>query len=512
MAPFFARSEYQIGRGEVPESQVEAPVFVALIVFCMVVLLLVHFILGNPAITLAAAISMLVFSVTVLRVDFGVYFLVLAMLLSPEISGGLVGTKSHELNLRYDDVLIFTIFLGVMVRLAWEGRPQIWRPNPINIGIVLYYFICVVSTLRAIQRNLPYFDIPTSLFVMGKMLEFYLIFFLVGNAISNQKQIRRQIALLFLVMIVVAGYAMYMVGKIDRVGAPFEQGGAEPNTLGGYLTLVMSVAGGLYVNAPSLRKRVVFLLLIATAFTPFLFTLSRASYLALTTSMILLGILGKSRLILGAVIVGLIISPYVMPEEVKQRVNYTFQQGSGVPVTVAGKETNLQVDKSTYERIYVWKKAWFNLKVWPFLGGGVAWGTVMDSQYARVIIETGLLGLAAFLFMQYRIIKTVREASRWSRDWFSRGVALGTLCGMLALIVHSLGTISFLIVRIMEPFWFLVALCVVIRDIAINEYRQSKRTAQQAVPDSFPKAAAARERFAPAYAVVSRPKPPFTAA
>lgn len=510
MAPYFASSEYSIGRGEIPESRVEAPVFVGLIIFCSLLLVVIHFLLQNPAITLASAVSMLVFSFTVVRVEFGVYFLILAMLLSPEISGGLVGKKSHELNLRYDDVLILTIFFGVMVRLAWEGRAQIWRPNPINIAIVLYYFICIVSTLRAIQRNLPYFDIPTSIFVMAKMLEFYLIFFLVGNAITDQKQIRKQIALFFGVMLVVAAYAMYQVGKVDRVGAPFEQGGTEPNTLGGYLTLVMTIAGGIYTQAPSLRKRIVYLALIGAAFLPFLYTLSRASYLALITAMLLLGFFGKSRLLIAAVILAVIISPFVMPEAVQERVNYTFQKGSGVPIVVKGDETVVQVDKSTYERIYVWKKAFFNLKVWPFFGGGVAWGTVMDSQYARVIIETGLLGLAAFLFMQFRIIKTAREASRWSRDWFCRGVALGTFCGTVALIVHSLGTISFLIVRIMEPFWFLVALCVVIRDNAIQEYLKTKEAARAtSVPPNRPSQTKA---FTPVYAPAVKQKPSHPAA
>jgi hypothetical protein len=47
----------------------------------------------------------------------------------------------------------------------------------------------------------------------------------------------------------------------------------------------------------------------------------------------------------------------------------------------------------------------------------------------------------------------------------------------MGLIVHSFGTISFLIVRIMEPYWFLMALVVVSRQIALLDHAQRAREA-----------------------------------
>ena len=88
-----------------------------------------------------------------------------------------------------------------------------------------------------------------------------------------------------------------------------------------------------------------------------------------------------------------------------------------------------------------------------------------------MIIETGIFGILAFAFMLFRIVRTSREAYRWSRDWVCKGLALGVTATSIGLIVHSLGTISFLIVRIMEPFWFLLALTVVSRDIALADYQ-----------------------------------------
>lgn len=473
----FWRSSEGIGRGETAESRVEVPFFAGFMLFCAVALLVVHTYIGNSGITLALAISMFVFGVTVVRVDFGVAILVFSMLLSPEIDFGTEFSGRHELNVRYDDLLIIVIFLGVLVKLAFEGRAQFWRPSPINAGIIAYYLICIISTLLALRANLPAWDKRTAFFVMLKMLEFYMIFFLVGNAVRTMGDLRRQLTLFFLVAAIVCGFCLMTMGKVERVGTPFEAQGSEPNTLGGYLMLVMCAATGIFTQAAKTKQRLLFLLIVGVAFLPFLYTLSRASYIALLVAMTVLGLLGRKWYILAAVVLTLALSPFVMPPDVKDRVNYTFQRGSGEPIKIAGKELGIQVDKSTHERVYVWQKVWYLLHIAPWFGGGVAWETVLDSQYARVIMETGLFGLAAFLFLQYRLIRTGRETYRWSPDWVGRGLALGMAAATIGLITHSLGTISFLIVRIMEPYWFLMALTVTARLSALDYH--SRRIQEQ---------------------------------
>ncbi|MFA6241034.1 MAG: hypothetical protein WC655_08900, partial [Candidatus Hydrogenedentales bacterium] len=75
------------------------------------------------------------------------------------------------------------------------------------------------------------------------------------------------------------------------------------------------------------------------------------------------------------------------------------------------------------------------------------------------------------------ILKTTREGFLWSGSWLGKALGLGTFTATIALIVHSFGTISFLIVRIMEPYWFLVSLAIVARHLAIEEHAQRKKAA-----------------------------------
>ncbi len=485
------RSERGIGRGEAPESQLEAPFLVGAMLLFGLALFVQHQIFHNTNATVALALSGAVFGITMMRVAFGVYVLMIAMLLSPEIEMGDVASGERAFTIRYDDLLIMVIFFGVMLKLAYDGRFSLWQPSPINIAILLYFGLCIVSTLLALDRNLGAWDRRSAFFVMMKMLQYYMVFWLVGQAVTTRIQVRRQLAVYFIVAAIVSVYGIYSIGTTPRVSAPFETGGTEPNTLGGYLVVAMCVALALSTQAPTLARRYFFLGLFALFGFPMLYTLSRASYLAIIMGVLAIGVMGRKFLLLGALVAVLAVSPLIMPQDVIDRVAYTFQPEHGQEV-IGG----VMVDKSTGERFLIWEKVRFILTLAPIytlFGGGLSWESVRDSQYARVILETGLLGLFAFIFLQWRILKTQREAYRWTEDWVGRGLAMGMFASTLALMVHSMGTISFLIVRIMMPFWVLTAMCVYVRNDAIAMHwarakaRRLAKLASAPAPTDAPK-------------------------
>src|SRR3989442_301695 len=91
-----------------------------------------------------------------------------------------------------------------------------------------------------------------------------------------------------------------------------------------------------------------------------------------------------------------------------------------------------------------------------------------------------ILGAIGFLAPRKPILMTmvllgILSAPRWAphavkdrtSEQFSRGIALGLLLGFLALLVHAVGSNTFLIVRIMEPFWLFAAL--VVRGLLISQ-------------------------------------------
>ena len=89
----------------------------------------------------------------------------------------------------------------------------------------------------------------------------------------------------------------------------------------------------------------------------------------------------------------------------------------------------------------------------------------MDSQYIRVITETGLLGLASFFFLMITLFMRSYSAFKESSETFDKGISMGFIAGFIGLLVHSIGANTFIIVRIMEPFWFMTAIVISFREL-----------------------------------------------
>jgi O-antigen ligase len=111
------------------------------------------------------------------------------------------------------------------------------------------------------------------------------------------------------------------------------------------------------------------------------------------------------------------------------------------------------------------------------LGYGVTGYSFLDAQYPRVLAESGLVGFAAFVALLVAIYRNaIKTRRQYADDPFYLGVSTGFLAGFFALLVHALGANTFIIVRIMEPFWFLTAIVIMIPQI---EPLQSPDTSNQ---------------------------------
>jgi O-antigen ligase len=119
-------------------------------------------------------------------------------------------------------------------------------------------------------------------------------------------------------------------------------------------------------------------------------------------------------------------------------------------------------DTSTSERLRGWQNV---LKDWvqhPFWGFGVTGYQFVDAQYFRVLAETGLMGLILFLILLSTIFRQAYASFKIATNPFDHGLCMGFLGGYIALIFHAIGSNTFIIVRIMEPFWFVLAMVVML--------------------------------------------------
>ena len=125
----------------------------------------------------------------------------------------------------------------------------------------------------------------------------------------------------------------------------------------------------------------------------------------------------------------------------------------------------VRLDTSLSARIRSWRSAAKDWVEHPILGYGVAGYQFVDAQYVRVMTETGLLGFLTFALLIATIFRLVYHVFKEVVDPFFRGLAMGYLAGFIGLLCHGIGANTFIIVRIMEPFWFVTAMVVMIPEI-----------------------------------------------
>ena len=117
----------------------------------------------------------------------------------------------------------------------------------------------------------------------------------------------------------------------------------------------------------------------------------------------------------------------------------------------------------------------------PVFGYGNNGMAFLDAQYLKTLVETGILGITALGFLLYAILRETRKIYKSTEDKFYKGISMGFFAGTIAMMTHALGANTFIIVRIMEPFCFLMAIVVSIplhsggREVAKGEMETTKK-------------------------------------
>jgi O-antigen ligase len=395
------------------------------------------------------------FIICLATTEFALYLLIFSMLLSPEIIVGTTGGASlgRGVTLRADDFVILIIGFSWLAKMAINKQLGLFLKTPLNKPIGYYIIICLISTL--LGTIFGEVQLKTGLFFVLKYFEYVFIYFMLVNHLQSKRQIQNYLWAMLITCLIVSIIGMTQIP--DRVSAPFEGEVGEPNTFGGYLVFMICITMGLYLTAISFRAQLIYGVLIFLFAVPLVYTQSRASYLAIIPAMLTFVWLSEKRhwVLLALIILGLLALSTSNPA--RDRVAYTFTQKEQPGQLNIGGAT---IDTSTSARLRGWKNVARNWIRRPVFGYGVTGYGFVDAQYFRVVIETGILGLFAFFLLLSRILGQAYHNFRKSIDPFERGLYMGFLAGFIGLLVHGIGANTFIIVRIMEPFWFFLAMVI----------------------------------------------------
>ncbi len=416
-----------------------------------------------PFVPLIVAVSIFLFIFAFVYTDWAMVLLIFAMLLSPEFVVGAI-SRHRDIVVRVDDLLIVVFMLAWLARGAMAKDVRFIRKLPLNRPIFIFAAVLVLVTLKAmIVRDV----VPTKgFFYIFKYVEYFMVFYLAAGVIRTRKQVVSYLKAFIIVLAIVNVYAFLQIGHASRVSAPFETS-SEPNTLGGYQVLLLGIIIGVLTQARLRVWKWPLLALALFTLVPFGHTLSRASYLAIVPmylTLILFNKLSNKMALVGFLLAAAIVFFMFRPEHIMDRFTSTFKaeyQEGIPPVEVMG----VTLGSSPSARIQDWVELFHMWQQKPFFGYGLTGVRFVDSEFMKVLVETGLVGFSAFILLMLAIFRQTLRIYRNTKDDLYKGLALGFLAGHVGMLFHAITANTFTIIRIMEPYWFLAAIVMMIPEL-----------------------------------------------
>lgn len=351
----------------------------------------------------------------------------------------------------------------VALRLVRErDRPLAW--SPINRYIILYAAIYLAGTFFSV-------DLEGSLNPGLLRVAFILFAVVLGNAVSNRRQLDTLIFLMVLAGTAVAAYGILqyifrwgyqsaawvdsdMFSGIEfRVPSTLE----NPNMLGQYFLLAIPLGGAKLLSSREWGARIFYLCCCGLMCVCMILTFSRGAWLALLFAGLVFVLFLNPRLILLAPF-ALIALYFVLPETVITRF------------TSIGDLS----DDSTSYRLYIWlgtlamlKDYWlcgigpgedaFNM-VYPAYSYNAITAPHSHNLFLQIVCDVGITALVVFILLLFVYFRMLCSALSREKDWTSRMLQIAFTSGACGFMVQAMTDYSFYNYRVMFLFFVFLAL------------------------------------------------------
>lgn len=379
-------------------------------------------------------------SVASMRLNRVTKWSVYALMMFPIIDFGLRYTVHaiHPLGMIWDKVIFLILLVAMVVRYATGFRPPRYRWHVYAAWFILFGLGLTIAGLAnpliAVQgyRDDVYYLLFAFLlpFVIGP--EDVMPLFHVGATVA----------------ILIAMHAIYQyITKApypaswndistDTVRTRAYSVFTSSNELGSYMALMTPMMTGLAIHERDKIRKWTYGVGAFMCLLALLFTYTRGAWLALALSLFIVSVLFERRLLIVIVLFGIV--GFFLPPIHHRMAEFLS------PVYWLKSAQSGRIDR--------WMQAFQTMSNNPLLGAGVGQyggavasiysnGIYSDNFYAKIMGETGLIGLTLFLTTHLGLLRDlVRHAlSPLKRSSKGRGyyLVLGGLTGLLAMLIHN---------------------------------------------------------------------------
>jgi len=464
------------------------PVFTALkytIIAC-VLFFIALFSTLSPLLTIAGIVSILFFSVMIIRYQFVILLLIIGIIPLQAYTFVSTNTTAMAVQLLSLTKLLFFPLCGVLLwNIIINREPIRWASN--GNWALIFAAILLVSLLFAANRQYAFF-------ALRKWISVFLLYFAVLQLVKTPKQV----LLVFLVIMAawavsaLAGLSEVAIGKTLFTNNRFASADSDitglssvdANTFAAQVLVALSITAVMAMSVKKGLKKFGLIVLSAVFILSILFTYSRGGMVSMLFGMFLFLYYYRKKinwLMVGIIlIIGVAIGTPFLPDRFWK---------------IFGAIRNITTDFSLWRRLsyhIVAPQVWLNSPIWGigplnfphyytfqehrFITDVFHGGRRLHNMYLSIFTELGVAGFGAFMMVLFSSLRKVIKGSR--KQVTARigdieiPLAPPLLIGFSAFLLCNL----FLPAEFTKLLWLQIALCGVIQNLYdIKEEKIAKK-------------------------------------
>jgi O-antigen ligase len=335
------------------------------------------------------------------------------------------------------DISIFCVLLGIIF------QKKGFKKTGSRAIILVYLMLSYVSLwIVSINFSLP-MPITTDNAILIKWKDFaqmILLYFLAVNVFKGEKEHKRVIVLISLVLLFIGirGFRAFVAGDAfseeNRYEGPFWRVGLGSNHYGAFMVHYAAAMLGCFFFEKDNSIKLLFGMTIFFCIYAVLFSYSRGAYAAAMVALTFYGLIHKRSLL---ILVGVIIFTWntLLPVTVVERITMT-------------KTESGELESSASERVNLWDSAINIFLENPILGLGYngfymkmtaiqAHLTDTHNYYLKVLSEYGLIGVIVLCFLLFKALRQGWKLFQFGNSSFYRGLGLSFLGTTIAVMVTN---------------------------------------------------------------------------
>lgn len=342
--------------------------------------------------------------------------------------------------------------------------------STLNFPILSFISICILSLIWSDSFFVSLKELP--LFLAGPLL-----YFIVTNNISDERQISRILNVLIIVGSLFGIYGILQYNGIDfsfwtgnlarqRVFGLF----GNTNYFAEYLIIPLTIAVSLFFSTPNKLKKILLLIGIIAMGVCLIVTFTRGSYLGFSVSLIFMSLLfiisrGKNFIkknrkifIIILAIVIFITFLFIIPNPLNKSGTAIEKIKSRISIS------KLTQSYSVKRRIATWKFTALMIKEHPLFGSGIGtfkyntlkyqaeffkqgenrslypygFAEKAHNEYLQLWAEMGIIGLGIFIWLIISYFWCGLKILRKIKDEYKQGIIIGLMGSVVAVLIDSL--------------------------------------------------------------------------